>query len=239
MSAPFPKSVRARVASVVRTDAVTLIALLMTIIAAWCFLEVVDEVIEGDTQRLDEWVVRSMRRKADSAAPLGPRWLFELIRDLTALGGTTVLVLVITVVSGYLWIRRAYHSMWLVLAASLGGLVLGAVLKGIFQRPRPTVVPALTHVAFSSFPSGHTLNAAVVYLTLGLLLAQLSENRRLKVYFVVVACLVTMLVGLSRVYLGAHYPSDVAGGWSAGATWAGICWIVARRLQRAGTIESV
>ena len=139
----------------------------MTIVAGWCFLEIADEVLEGETRRLDEWVVRSLRHPGIPSTRSGRPWLEEVIRDLTALGGITVLVLVIGAVTGYLWIRRAYHAMWLVLAASLGGLLLSMLLKGVFQRPRPALSPHLTHVMLSSFPSGHTMNSAVVYLTLG------------------------------------------------------------------------
>ncbi len=222
-----------------RADGFTLAAVVITIISAWCFLEVADEVTEGETQRLDEWVVHSLRRPADPSNPLGPPWLEEVVRDLTALGGITVLVLVIGAAAGYLWICRAYRSIWLVLSASLGGLLLSVLLKGIFRRPRPDLTPYLTHVAHSSFPSGHTMNSAVVYLTLGMLLTQLSARRRLKAYFIAVAVLLTSLVGMSRVYLGAHYPSDILAGWTAGVTWSGICWLVARRLRRAGSIEPI
>ena len=233
------KKIRDLWTRLIHTDAFTLAAFVLTIIAAWCFLEVADEVTEGETRRLDEWVVHSLRHPTDPSNPLGPPWLQEAVRDLTALGGITVLVLVIGAVAGYLWICRAYHSIWLVLSASLGGLLLSVLLKGIFQRPRPDLTPYLTHVALSSFPSGHSMNSAVVYLTLGLLLAQLSDRRRLKAYFIAVATLVTVLVGMSRVYLGAHYPSDILAGWTAGATWAGLCWLVARRLRRTGSIESI
>ena len=223
----------------IHTDSLTLAAVVITILAAWCFLEVADEVAEGETRRLDEWVVQSLRHPNDLTNPLGPPWLEEVIRDLTALGGITVLVLVIGAVAGYLWICRAYHSILLVLSASLGGLLVSILLKGIFQRPRPNLTPYLTHVSLSSFPSGHAMNSAVVYLTLGLLLAQLSDRTRLKAYFIAVATLLTVLVGMSRVYLGAHYPSDILAGWTAGATWAGLCWLVARRLRRTRAIESV
>jgi undecaprenyl-diphosphatase len=91
----------------------------------------------------------------------------------------------------------------------------------------------------SSFPSGHAMNSAVVYLTLGLLLAQISDLARMRLYCVAVASIMTLLVGLSRVYLGAHYPSDILAGWTAGATWAGLCWLVARRLRRSGSVESI
>jgi undecaprenyl-diphosphatase len=233
------KKIRVLWARLIHADAFTLGAVVVTILAAWCFLEVADEVTEGETRRLDEWVVRSLRHPGDPSRPVGPPWLMEAVRDLTALGGVTVLVLVIGAVAGYLWICRAYHSIWLVLSASLGGLLLSTLLKGVFRRPRPDLTPYLTHVASSSFPSGHTMNSAVVYLTLGLLLARLSDRRRLKVYFIAVATLLTFLVGMSRVYLGAHYPSDILAGWTAGATWAGLCWLVARRLRRTGSIEPI
>ena len=223
----------------IHTDTFALAAIVVTIIAAWCFLEIADEVTEGNTRQLDEWIVRSLRHPTDPSNPLGPTWLENVIRDLTALGGVTVLVLVIATVAGYLWIRRAYHSIWFVLSASLGGLLLSILLKAIFHRPRPSLTPYLTHGAFSSFPSGHSMNSAVVYFTLGLLLAQLSDRTRLKAYFIAVATLLTVLVGMSRVYLGVHYPTDILAGWTAGATWAGLCWLVAGRLRRTGSIEAI
>jgi undecaprenyl-diphosphatase len=233
------KEAGGRVARLFRTDAFTLVAVVVTIVAGWCFLEIADEVVEGDAQRLDEWVVRSLRHPGSPSDPLGPSWLGEVVRDITALGGITILVLVIGAVTGYLWIRKAYRSMWLVLGASLGGLLLSTLLKGFFQRPRPAALPHLTHVMLSSFPSGHAMNSAVVYLTLGLLLARISDLARMRLYCVAVALIMTLLVGLSRVYLGAHYPSDILAGWTAGATWAGLCWLVARRLHRSGSVESI
>jgi undecaprenyl-diphosphatase len=233
------KKIRGLWVRLIQADAFTLGAVVVTILAAWCFLEVADEVTEGASRRLDEWVVHSLRRPGDPSKPVGPPWLMEAVRDLTALGGITVLVLVIGAVAGYLWICQAYRSIWLVLSASLGGLVLSTLLKGIFRRPRPDLAPYLTHVANSSFPSGHAMNSAVVFLTLGLLLAQLSDRRRQRAYFIAVATLLTFLVGMSRVYLGAHYPSDILAGWMAGATWAGFCWLVARRLRRNGSIEPI
>jgi undecaprenyl-diphosphatase len=222
-----------------RTDALTLVAVVMTIIAAWCFLELADEVSEGQTRRLDEWAVRSVRDRGMPSNLLRPSWLEVVVRDLTALGGITVLVLVIGATAGYLWIRRAYHSIWLVLSASLGGLLLSVLLKGVFRRPRPDFTRYTGNFSFTSFPSGHTMNSAVVYLTLAFLLAEIAEQKRLRAYFLAVATSVTLLVGTSRVCLGMHYPSDVLAGWAAGAAWAGLCWLIARRLRRIGSIECI
>jgi undecaprenyl-diphosphatase len=80
--------------------------------------------------------------------------------------------------------------------------------------------------------------AALTYLTLGALLARAEERKRLKAYFLLVAATLTFLVGLSRVYLGVHWPTDVLAGWTAGASWAILCWLAARWLQSRRAIEA-
>jgi undecaprenyl-diphosphatase len=127
--------------------------------------------------------------------------------------------------------------MGLLLISTLGGLLLSLLLKGHFSRPRPDVVPRLAEVYTSSFPSGHSMLSAVIYLTLGALLSRLVERKGLKVYILSVAMLLALLVGVSRVYLGVHYPTDVLAGWSIGLSWAILCWLVARKLQRKGVVE--
>ena len=79
--------------------------------------------------------------------------------------------------------------------------------------------------------------SAVVYLTLGALLARSQPRKRLKAYFLLVAAFLTLIVGVSRVYLGVHWPTDVLAGWTAGAVWAILCWLAARRLQRSRRLE--
>ena len=150
----------------------------------------------------------------------------------------TVLTLLSLAVAGFLWLRKMNGAMWLVLVASLGGLAACVLLKGVFDRPRPNLVPHLTAVHTSSFPSGHSMMSATIFLTLGTLLGRFVQERKLKAYFLIVALTLTFLVGLSRVYLGVHYPTDVLAGWSAGLAWALICWLVARALQRRGVVEN-
>jgi undecaprenyl-diphosphatase len=220
-------------------DAVILGGLAAVAAAAFLFLGLADRVSEGATQRLDEWVLRAFRHAADPSNPIGPPWLEEAVRDLTAVGGVAVLLVVIGAAAGFLAMNRAWHAMWLTLASSLGGLVLGVLLKGLFDRPRPDVVPHLMRAGSSSFPSGHSLNSAVVYLTLGLILAEVGRTRRQKAYFVLLALTLTGLVGFSRVYLGVHYPTDVLAGWLAGSAWALSCCLAAYYLKRSGSIEEV
>jgi len=216
---------------------IVLVAVLLIVGGTWGFIALADEVREGDTQRFDDWAVRAMRRADDPSQPIGPHWLPEVGRDLTALGGVAVLSLTTAFVAGYLLIVRKYHAMWLVLAATLGGLLISTLLKHLIDRARPDLVPHLSHVYTSSFPSGHSMLSAVVYLTLGALLTRLASERRVKLYFLAAALLLTFLVGVSRVYMGVHYPTDVLAGWTAGLVWALLCWLVARYLQRRGAVE--
>lgn len=218
-------------------EAAVLVPMLVIVLGLWIFIELADEIIEGEAQAIDTWVVVNMRRADNPAEPIGPDWLKEAALDITALGGWPVLTLVVLSVAGYLLLERKYHAMWLVLIASGAGWALTSVLKEAFGRDRPEVVPHLVHETSMSFPSGHAMMSAVVYLTLGALLTRLVQRGAVRVYVLGVAVLVTFLVGLSRVFLGVHYPTDVLGGWVAGLVWAMLCWLVAGWLQRRGSVE--
>lgn len=197
------------------------------------FVMLADEVIEGDTQRIDEAVLRLFR---GAAGPAGPPWLVEMGRDVTALGSFAGLGIVFLASLGYLLLLRKRGLAALMAAAVLGGVALSTLLKALFDRPRPDLEGA-ARVFTASFPSGHAMLSAVTFLTLGALLARANADRRIKIYFMTLAVLLTMLIGLSRLYLGVHYPSDVLAGWCLGTAWAVLCWTVARRLQRTGQVE--
>lgn len=203
----------------------------------WAFVELADEVVEGDTASLDRTLLLALRSPGDLADPLGPPWVEELFRDFTALGGVGVLMLLTLAVAGFLLLDRRVRAAMLVLASVGGGFVLSTLLKQLFSRPRPDLVPHESFVYTASFPSGHSMMAAVTYLTLGALLARVQPRRQVKAYLLVLAALVTLLVGISRVYLGVHWPTDVLAGWAAGAIWALLSWLVARWLQRRGQVE--
>lgn len=202
----------------------------MVSLGLWGFIALADEVLEGETGRFDERILLALRVAGDPGDPLGPVWLEGLARDVTALGSMGVLTLVALVVVGFLLLRGGWRRGLQVAAAVIGGSAAAWILKAIFDRPRPDLVPHATEVYTSSFPSSHSMMAAVVYLTLGALLAQVQPRRRLKAYVLVVAAGLTVLVGVSRVYLGVHWPTDVLAGWSAGAAWAVGSWLVLRRL---------
>ncbi len=218
-------------------DLLVLLASFVAAGAVWAFLAIADHATGGPPGHIDTQLLRDLRRTNNLAEPVGPMWLQEATRDITALGGYTVLTLVVSAVLGFLLIGKHFHAALLVFTATCGGWLLSIVLKDLYGRPRPDLVPHLTHVSSSSFPSGHAMLSAVVYLTLGSLLARLVARRRAKLYFVGVALLLTLLVGCSRIYLGVHYPTDVAAGWTAGVAWATLCWLVTRQLQRGRTVE--
>lgn len=236
-AARLPPPLRAVVARLAGSDAVFLVGALLVVAAVWVFIEVAGEVRDGGTRRIDEMVVRAFRDDANPATLAGPHWMEGVARDLTALGSSAVLIIFTSAVAVFLAVRRQYHALALVLVSTIGGILLAHGLKNAFQRPRPDLVPHLARVYTSSFPSGHAVNSAVVYLTLGALVSRLVQEHKLKAYFLGVASFLTFVVGLSRVVLGVHYPSDVLGGWSAGLAWALICWMTAAYLQRRGTVE--
>ncbi len=218
-------------------EGLLLIILLGLVISAWAFIEIADEVTEGETLAFDKWVVLQLREPGDTSDPIGPEWVESAFLDITALGGYTVLTLVVLFAAGYMWLARKRHAMWLMLVASAGGVVLSNALKVAFGRPRPEVVAHLVEVQSLSFPSGHAMMSAVIYLTVGVLVAQTARRRALRAYVLITALVITFLVGVSRLFLGVHYPTDVLAGWSAGLAWALLCWAVAGWLQRRGIIE--
>jgi undecaprenyl-diphosphatase len=190
------------------------------------------EVLQGDTQQFDKQILVALRDPANPSRPIGPRWLLSGALDITALGSATVLGLAVFAVAGFLLLQGRWRTAVFVALASLGGWFLNGVLKQLFQRPRPDVVPHLRDVMSMSFPSGHALTSAVVYLTLGALTMHIAERRLTKLYCMAVAILLTVLVGATRVYLGVHYPTDVLAGWLIGFSWALLCWMVERSLER-------
>jgi undecaprenyl-diphosphatase len=188
--------------------------------ALWAFLVVAGEMNEGETAALDRRLLLALRTPGHPADPLGPLWLQESMRDLTALGGVTLLTLLtVTAV-----VTLLFHGKWRH-ALVMGGTVVLAqisseVLKAFYDRPRPTLVPHGSFVYSASFPSGHSTLAAATYLTLAAVIARLEGTRRAKIFVFILALLIIPAVGFSRVYLGVHWPSDVLAGWSLGSLWA-------------------
>jgi len=209
----------------------TSLALFTLGLGLFAFIGIAGEVLEGDTIRFDRWLLLALRTPGNPGDPLGPAWVEEMFRDFTALGGVGVLCLLTLLSVVYLWLQGLHRIAIFTLLAILGGLLLSTLLKTGFDRPRPDIVTHGSLVYTSSFPSGHSMLSAVVYLTGAALLAMVHKTRRLRIYLIGCAILTTLLVGVSRVYLGVHWPSDVLAGWAAGSAWAAACWLLAHWFQ--------
>ncbi|HVS64244.1 MAG TPA: phosphatase PAP2 family protein [Thermoanaerobaculia bacterium] len=220
-----------------RRELLALLSLLAASGGMALFFAIADVADEGEPHALDTELLLALRAPGDPSDPLGPVWVEELARDVTALGGIGLLTFWTLAVAGFLFLDRKPHAAWLALVSAFGGMALVFGLKGAFDRPRPDLVSHGTEVLSASFPSAHSMMSAVVYLTLGALLARLRRSWVLRFYLIGVALVLTLAVGFSRVYLGVHWPTDVLAGWSVGAAWALGCWTVARWLQHRGDVE--
>lgn len=192
-------------------------------LALWIFVEIAENVVDGDVRHFDTAILMALHGSDSSNL----NWFNEFVRDISGLGGIGVLALLVSASVIFLVISNNRRSAIFVALATISGALLSSLLKIGFDRPRPDLIPHLTHVYSASFPSGHAMVSAVVYLTLGTLLARVVSGFWSKVFIMVVAVLLTGLIGLSRLYLGVHWPSDVLAGWAAGAAWALMWWTIA------------
>lgn len=197
----------------------------VAVAGTFAFAWIADHVIEGQTQTFDTAVLRWM---GTHQLP----WLSDVMVELTALGTGLVVMTMVAVAALFLWLTRHRHSAVLLLVSTAGAIVLNNILKVGFERPRPQVFQWGTHVTTSSFPSGHAMSAAAVYATIAYLAARLQEQRASRVATLVVAALVIVLISVSRVYLGVHYPSDVVAGVAIGIAWAAFCMATLEMMQR-------
>jgi undecaprenyl-diphosphatase len=194
------------------------------------FEQIADDVLEGETASFDTAVLLFFRTADDVSDPVGPRYVEEMVRDVTALGGIAVISLATLGALGFLLLAGRKKTALVLLVATLGAMGMSTALKNVVDRQRPDLVPHGMEVYTASFPSGHSMQAAATYLTMGALLAQVQKRRRVKVFILSVATGITLLVGISRIYLGVHWPTDVLAGWTAGAGWAILCWLLAKWL---------
>lgn len=216
-----------------QTDYTRLLVGLGACVLLLAFIALARMVVEGYTLAFDTGILRALRTPGDTSKPIGPVWVEIALFDLTALGGQTLLGLLVASVTGYLLLQRRYHTAWFVPFAWGTGKVLEFALKHAFIRARPTVVVPLVQAFDTSFPSGHAMESAIVYLTLAVLVTRITDRRITKLYCFGIAVVLTLLVGVSRVYLGVHYPTDVLAGWIVGMLWVSIFWLTARQLDPA------
>lgn len=207
----------------------TEITLIFISLGLFVFYRLTGHILDGSTGDFDRRVLLWFRNPLDVTDPVGPQSLEVLVRDITALGGVLVLGLLSLFACGYLWLRRQPGlAIFVAISVTLGTLI-NTVLKEVIARARPDLFAHATEAAFSSFPSGHAMMSTMVYLTLGALLSLSTEYRRIKIYILFWSVVLPLIVGLSRLYLGVHWPTDIFAGWVAGATWSLLCLLTYHR----------
>lgn len=226
------KSIKSSAAEYSSTEFKLLINLFILVTTVLIFVLVSREVVQGGTQKFDEFIFNFFRTNDLERSPRGAKWITAGMMDITALGGITIIFLITGAVFFYLLIQKKYEMMWLILFATIGGAFLSLGLKELFARERPPALFHLVHVKSLSFPSGHAVISSVVYLTQAALLAKSHSGNSVKVYILSVALVLVFLIGISRIYLGVHYPTDVLAGWSVGLAWASFCWLAAKYFQK-------
>lgn len=218
--------VRLRALADRRPELIVLFGFALVTIVLLTIFKLGSEISEGDTRAFDVGLLTGLRHVTEGNRPWQSALRVAML-DATALGDTMTLVLVVAMVVGFLILAQRPRQAWILLLATASGAAVTTALKLLFDRPRPALVAHLTSFGSASFPSGHAMNAAVAYLTMATLLAATTPSRRLRIYVLGCAIVLTLLVGISRVYLGVHWPTDVLAGWMAGAGWAALCWSIA------------
>lgn len=203
----------------------------------WLFVVVTDEVVENEHRGLDNRILLALRTPGDLSQPIGPHFVKNASLDISSLGSAPVLTLIILMICGYLLLERKFAAAGFILFASITGTILNQALKGFVGRERPQIVPHLSEISNSSFPSGHSMLSAIIYLSLAVLLTKTVKTRPTKMYLIGSAFFLAFLIGVTRMILGVHYPSDVLAGWTAGTAWAMLCWVGATWLNRRGAIS--
>jgi undecaprenyl-diphosphatase len=215
-----------------RIEATLLLAIAALGGGLWLVLELGSEVQEGETGVFDRALLLALRTPGALQTPIGPRWVQESARDLTALGGFTVLTIITVAAIAALLIYRRYAQAVVFGVTVVLAQLAAELIKAFIGRPRPDLVSHLDLTYASSFPSGHAVMSPVIYFTLALIIAETEIQRPARIMLVAGAVMVVIAIGVSRVYLGVHWPTDVLGGWALGSGIALSAWVVLRRLRR-------
>ncbi len=215
-----------------RVEFAALLALLIIGLGVAAFAELADDMTEADGQNFDLIILSALRPSANPSDALGPWWLETAANDITALGGLSVLALFATVAVAFLLIQRKRLSAFMLVLGLIGGVMLSEGLKAVFERERPPSAFQAVETINASFPSGHALLSTVFYLSLAVMLARAFPRRHVKIYVIAVGVTIAVLVGLTRIYLAAHWATDVFAGWSIGAAWAMALWLVSHAVDR-------
>lgn len=230
---PHPTAFLSRFVRVARQEVVAVAGFLILALSVASFLRLADTMEPSGGQGYDWKILQWLRPYADDPSrPVGPWWLHEAAVDITSLGGISVLGLFALIAIGLLIMLGKRLSALILVFGLAGGVMLSEGLKAVFDRLRPPELYQAVDTLNASFPSGHALLATTFYLSLGVMLTRAFPRRHLKAYAMGSAILISLLIGLTRIYLGAHWASDVLGGWSVGAAFAMVLWLFAYVIER-------
>lgn len=197
---------------------------LLAIGGTYAFAKLAGHVTSGATQEFDDDVLRWIEQHRVAA-------LEKVMLEITFLGTGSVVITMVAVSALFLWLTRHKYSAMLLLIATIGGIILNNLLKVGFGRPRPQVFDWGTEVVSLSFPSGHAMSSAVVYGSVAYLAARLQRRHWHRALTLLAAALIIVAISVSRLYLGVHYPSDVAAGVIIGLAWAAFCMATLEAIQ--------
>ncbi|HOY79034.1 MAG TPA: phosphatase PAP2 family protein [Hyphomonadaceae bacterium] len=227
----FPKAVW----GFVRAEFVLVASLAVIAAAVLFFIGIADEMSEGEAHGFDMAVLQMLHSDAANPSdPIGPKWLDHAAADLTAIGSVSVLAVLALLVGSFLVLQHKRLEAAIIAVAFGGGLTISQLLKEFFNRERPPEIYRASEILNASFPSGHALLSTVVFLTLGAMLVQAAKGQGLRIFVMSAAIALAVLVGVTRIYLGVHWTTDVLAGWAAGAAWATACWLAGRWLKQRG-----
>ena len=193
--------------------------------ALFFFARLADEMLEGDAKQFDDWVRGGIQQIASPA-------LTSAMRVVSIFGAPSVLFPLSLVVGLGFIARKRYRAMMLLVATMAGAILLNVVLKLSFHRMRPVPYFDIKAPNSFSFPSGHALASFCFYSTIAALISARSNSRTVRIIVWALAALMITLVGISRIYLGVHYPSDVVAGYAAAFIWVMIIVIADRTISR-------
>jgi len=204
----------------------------LTAAAATLFLfaRLASETLEGDARQFDDWSRSAIHQFASPA-------LTSVMRIVTALGEPSLLFGLSLITAIGFAIAKRYRAMLLLVATMVGATVLDQVLKLSFHRARPEPFFEIPSPSSFSFPSGHALASFCFYSTITVLISRRTAYRSVRVVTWALAVLLVLLIGLSRIYLGVHYATDVLAGYSAAFIWVMIIATVDRNFKRKASAE--
>ena len=224
---------KARDPDVRHQPAAPVIPILATTLAAYAtFVTVALSVDTAPVASIDRSLILALREPLDGTDPIGPPWFEEAAAEITALGGTAILTIIAGLVVIALVILRKFGAASFLVLSLLGGTLLSNGLKAVFARPRPDLVNHLDQTFTNSFPSGHATVSMLTLLTLAAIASRFATHHGFRTFAVTSAVVISILIGMSRVYLGVHWPSDVVAGWALGIGWAGTVWLLANVISR-------